>query len=492
MRFEDVKFNNLLSEYYRLKRAHPYDSEVWRSNGECARRCKGILAGLAEQVDALIQDHRLLDEPFRIQHAKGAAFFPMNPWIGVFCDGETPTDGIYPVLDLRNDEDFIFVGCVGSFTNDKSSQMEGFTDLQRCFSREQQLKMVETGLASDKRIAMPAAVFDRGSFISEPELADAFENAIRIRREIRQRHPRHGQSSDLGTQEASQMTKTLSERIREAFSSLEGARQKQEDFLAKQRVSTEKMDQLQLELATLRHKLEEAQGEVEKGRKYVSSEISAITHDALDRAKQEVSNFLQTRNTVCDDVEKKFRDILQRATVGTLSEEFEKKMSLEIDKLKMSRLLFYSSLGLFAILGLVMALINFMTVSTEVFEKFGAWAYLRNLPRISMFFIPVYLPLIWFACHVNKLMHQARRLSEEYAHRTVVAKTYVGLAGQVEDLVKKGVESAKSLNVDLLSRTISVLCENPNFVLDKVRTETPVSVVADAAAKLITATKNIS
>lgn len=76
-------------------------------------------------------------------------------------------------------------------------------------------------------------------------------------------------------------------------------------------------------------------------------------------------------------------------------------------------------------------------------------------------------------------------------HRTVVAKTYVGLAGQVEDLVKKGVESAKSLNADLLSRAISVLCENPNFVLDKVRTETPVSVVADAAAKMIAATKNV-
>lgn len=492
MKFDGDRFNSLLSEYYQLKREHSYDSEVWRSNGECARRCKGILAGLAEQVDALIQDHRLLDEPFRVQHAKGAAFFPTNPWIGVFCDGETPTDGIYPVLDLRNDEDFIFVGCVGSFTNDRSSLMEGFTDLQRCISSEQRRKMVKTGLAHDKHIAMPAVVFNRGSIISASELADAFENAIRIRKEIRQRHPRVSQSLDSGAKELSRMTKTLSERIQAAFASIDEARKEQERFQANQNVSADKLEKLRLELATLGQMLEESKAEVEKGKKYVSSEISAITRDALDHAKQEVSNFLQTRNAVCDDVEKKFRDILQRATVGTLSEEFEKKTAFESDKFKTYRNLFYGSLGLFASLGLGMALLNWWTVPAQLFETMGAWAYLQNLPRISMFFIPVYLPLIWFVCHVNKLMHQARRLSEEYAHRTVVAKTYVGLAGQVEDLVKKGVESAKGLNADLLSRTISVLCENPNFVLDKVRTETPVSVVADAAAKLITATKNIS
>ena len=492
MKFDVVRFNNLLNEYYQLKREHPYNSDEWRSNGVYAFKCKEILAGLSDQIDRMFRDRRLLDEPFRVLHARGAAYFPVNPWIGVFSNGEMPTDGVYPVLDLRDNEDFIFVGCVGSFTNDRSSLLGGFTDLHRCISSEQRRKMVKTGLAHDKHIAMPAVVFDRGSFISEPELAEAFENAIRIRNEIRQRYPRGSQSSDSGAKEVSQKTKTLSERIQEAFSSLEGARQKQEDFLAKQNVSVEKLEKLQLELTTLRHMLDEAKGEVEKGRQYVSAEISSITRDALNRAKQEVSNFLQTRNAVCDDVEKKFKDILQRATIGTLSEEFEKKTAFETNKFKMYRNLFYGSLGLFAILGLGMALLNWRTVPTQLFEKMGAWAYLQNLPRISMFFLPVYLPLIWFACHVNKLMHQARRLSEEYVHRTVVAKTYVGLAGQVEDLVKKGVESAKSLNADLLSRTIAVLCENPNFVLDKVRTETPVSVVADAAAKMIAATKNVS
>ena len=80
---------------------------------------------------------------------------------------------------------------------------------------------------------------------------------------------------------------------------------------------------------------------------------------------------------------------------------------------------------------------------------------------------------------------------EEYAHKVAVAQTYVGMAEQVEELLKKGVKDASNLSAELMEDTIKVLCANPNACLDKVKSSTPISEVVDSVSKLIRATTEL-
>lgn len=473
--FNEEKFNKLVEAYYAKVDAVAYDSKIWLSNSPMAVECKQILSQIAEQLEILIRERRLLDRPFEMRYSEGAGVFPRNPWVGVMCAGEEPRTGYYPILSLNADEGFSVVSCVKGSQLEANDRFYKFRNISR--GADPRVSSIEERiLLEDKNLTRPLTIFPRGIAIRKNDLEQALSSAIKTYLELREQKPT---ATDVSFD-----MRDVWRRIAILRSSLEQNERKQDEVLAKWEIGNENIDKLRKDFATLRQEIEDAKQEGGRVKSEALDTLKKIESDAHITVQKKVSEYIESQRAVCDDIERKFKSILERATVASLSNEFEEKRKEEETSYKTWRKCFYATLGSFALLGLVMVIWNSLDVEKPAV---GTLVYLKNLPHIAMFFTPIYLPLVWFVCHANKMMHQARRLMEEYSHKAVVAKTYMGLASQSENLINKGVDVAKDTNVKLLQDTIAVLSRNPNSVLDKVRTETPLNEAIDMVTQIASA-----
>ena len=223
----------------------------------------------------------------------------------------------------------------------------------------------------------------------------------------------------------------------------------------------------------------------EKLKNTVSSaqvEVSQSIKDIRGNAEGAITSFITSHTASVEEMESRIKEILAEATVTTLSSKYDEKREKLDKNYRRAKITFYVCLCLFCIIGLFTVHSVSVIGGSDVLMKIIK-AILRNAPY--------YLPLFWFTCHINKLMNQNRRLMEEYAHKVVVAQTYVGMAEQVEELSKKGVKDANDLSAELMDDTIKALCANPNQCLDKVRSSTPISEVVDSVSKLMRATAEL-
>ena len=223
----------------------------------------------------------------------------------------------------------------------------------------------------------------------------------------------------------------------------------------------------------------------EKLRKTVSSaqvEVSQSIKDIRDNAEKEITAFITSKKASIEEIESRIKEMLAKATVTTLSSKYDEKCKTLNKNYWCSKVIFYLCLFVFCVIGVCAV----HSVSTM-----GDGDILMKITKAMIKNAPYYLPLFWFTCHMNRLMNQNRRLMEEYAHKVVVAQTYVGMAEQVEELSKKGVKDANNLNAELMDDTIKVLCANPNECLDKVKSSTPISEVVDSVSKLMRATAEL-
>jgi hypothetical protein len=222
--------------------------------------------------------------------------------------------------------------------------------------------------------------------------------------------------------------------------------------------------------------------EVNKQIEDAKTSIEKFSIECQTKEAQSLKQFVEENRGSCDELQLKLKDMLARATVATLSSKFEEKRKSLNLRYIIERLLFYVCLTAFCVIGLC--------VISSIGTLTGEEIWLRSAKAI-LNKAPFALPLFWFTCHINKLMNQDRRLMEEYSHKVVVAQTYIGMEKQVEELANKGVLRAKELSENLMYSTIRVLCANPNSVLDRIKTQTPLSEVADCVAKLATAVSTV-
>ena len=223
----------------------------------------------------------------------------------------------------------------------------------------------------------------------------------------------------------------------------------------------------------------------EKLRKTVSStqvEVSQSIKDIRANAEKEISAFITSHKASVEEIESRIKEMLAKATVTTLSSKYDEKRKALNRNYWWAKGIFYVCLCAFCGIGLYAAHNISVMVGGDIVAK---------IAKVMLENAPIYLPLLWFTCHTNKLMNQNRRLMEEYAHKVAVAQTYVGMAEQVEELSKKGVKDADNLSAELMDDTIKVLCANPNKCLDKVKSSTPVSEVVDNVSKLMRATAEL-
>lgn len=225
--------------------------------------------------------------------------------------------------------------------------------------------------------------------------------------------------------------------------------------------------------------------------KSVDIEVAKITKKSIEGAKQQVNDFVNNSSETVDKLKEDLRKTLSLATVGVLSSCFEsKRASLNLWYI-VSFAGFVVCLGLFAVIGLYALHASQAFVTPELAERYGDVARYLVVHKVLLRLAPLYFPLLWLTCHMNKLVNHNRRLMEEYAHKVVVTQTYTGVAEQVEALENKGIPQSGRLSENLLSNTIRVICTNPNECLDKVKSATPISEVVDNVSKLMRATAEL-
>ena len=283
-------------------------------------------------------------------------------------------------------------------------------------------------------------------------------------------------SSDALNNLINQITKTkeLSDRIEKCEY---GLREFEEKLHATNESWSQERRKEDADLDELRKASDALHDKVDSQIEDAKTAIEKFSIECQSKFAQSLTQFFDEHKGICEELELKLKDMLATTTVASLSSKFEeKRKSLKVRYI-IERGLFYVCLIGFCVIG------SYAVSSVGVLSGDEIWI---KITKAILGKAPLALPLFWLTCHINKLMNQDRRLMEEYAHKVVVSQTYTGMAKQVEELANKGVESAKELSEDLMSSTIRVLCANPNSVLDRVKTQTPMSEVADCVAKLAT------
>lgn len=178
--FDTTLFNERLKALYALKANNPYVRIQWKTDGELAQNAKGVLDDIAIQLKGLISDKHLISGNFEVKAARGIAFYPRNPWIGVFIDGETARNGVYPVLTF--DADGFFIGCADSI----ACPQPGFR--AECYS-ESELAGGNVPFSDkikfDEHLARGAVWFPRDVYVMPEALADALRCAVTVRERFR-------------------------------------------------------------------------------------------------------------------------------------------------------------------------------------------------------------------------------------------------------------------------------------------------------------------
>lgn len=184
-RFDVKAFNDALQAFYKLKLAsEPYDYHAWGTNATLTKSVKAHLSKLKVQIECLFEKYCFLDgKTFKVYVANGSGWYPRIPWIGILVDGETPRDGVYPVMSFRADH--WHIGCIESVANPQGDFSERYNLALRRECRVDALKLEKYGLNKDNHLALMPHIFEVYKEVTELDLKDAFEVACNIYLEFR-------------------------------------------------------------------------------------------------------------------------------------------------------------------------------------------------------------------------------------------------------------------------------------------------------------------
>lgn len=177
----DVKaFNEALQTFYKLKLAsEPYDYHAWGTNATLTKSVKAQLSKLKVQIECLFEKYCFLDgKTFKVHVANGSGWYPRIPWIGILVDGESPREGVYPVMSFRADH--WHIGCIESVANPQGDFSERYNLALRRECRIDALQLEKYGLNKDNHLALMPHIFEVDQEITELELKEAFEKACNI------------------------------------------------------------------------------------------------------------------------------------------------------------------------------------------------------------------------------------------------------------------------------------------------------------------------
>lgn len=184
-------------------------------------------------------------------------------------------------------------------------------------------------------------------------------------------------------------------------------------------------------------------------------DLSKEIKKTKEETKEAQENLLTWMSTKTSELEAMLPD----AMAAGLSHAFFQKKEEEIKAYKFSARTFIGALIGLCVVSLPVVGLSWYFINTgkSIFEV------IELLPRIVLGILPLYIPVFWLASSANKKRNLSKRLIEEYAHREVLAKTFVGLSRHISE--HKDESEKDKLWQALLSNIITASAENPGKLI---------------------------
>ncbi len=195
--------------------------------------------------------------------------------------------------------------------------------------------------------------------------------------------------------------------------------------------------------------------------------------ELVKQSESKTNTFFQENNEkfrfLCDVLTKKIDDLLPGATAAGLTSSFEISKNEHKKRIRLWYVAFFA-----AIAAMCATVYFFILPSLEQVTEFSQ-AIIQMLKAISINF-----PLIWLAALANKNIAQSRRLHEEYLHKWAIARSFVMMKNEIEQV-------DESEEQDLLKQLLKIYLNsteyNPSKTLDKkIQTENPLAPVMQKVA----------
>lgn len=239
-------------------------------------------------------------------------------------------------------------------------------------------------------------------------------------------------------------------------------------------------------LRTAAERLKNEYTEIEKSLTKAKEVGGHAAEDIQSSIRERLNDYLENTRKDVDEVKKKINLVLSGVTTYALSKEYARKRDFEACAIVGHTVVFVLILMLMLALASVPVWIC-RHVGYDLVKS------VEMLPRLYVFCLPFYVPLLWLAFLANRKMNQAKQLKEEYAHKLICGRMYTGLAGEIKDVSKSGYGVAKDLIARFLESTIRVYERDPADVLSKgPKTDMPVVEVLTEASKAMHAAAEVA
>lgn len=169
----------------------------------------------------------------------------------------------------------------------------------------------------------------------------------------------------------------------------------------------------------------------------------------LKELKLRQENLISTWEKKFDKTHDRIETLLSGATTVSLAKSYEDhKNTFEEPSKNWSRI-FFLCITLMFLIGV-----------NAVWNQDDATELLTGL----LLRIPLFVPVVWLAIYASKQQSQNKRLTQEYAYKESLARSYEGFKKQIDALGQH--EERKDLQAKLISVILDVSSENPSETLD--------------------------
>ena len=192
----------------------------------------------------------------------------------------------------------------------------------------------------------------------------------------------------------------------------------------------------------------------------------------IEQRRKDLEEFKQKQQKRYDELNKQIENLLPGATSAGLSSAYNEMRNKFSKSAEWYARGFYVSLSI--LLVTVLCIRDVVLVDTIPIDK-GIWISLLVLLGNFAVKIPFIIPALWLVIFMSRRRSEAERLSQEYVHKEVLAKSYDSYKQQIEKLSK---EDQKELLPVLMEGMIRAISLNPAETLDKKhQSDSPISEV---------------
>lgn len=192
----------------------------------------------------------------------------------------------------------------------------------------------------------------------------------------------------------------------------------------------------------------------------------------MKKRTKDLEEFKKEQKKRYDELNKQIENLLPGATSAGLSSAYNEMRNKFSKSAKWYAGGFYVSLSI--LLVTILSIRDVVLVDKIPLDK-GIWISLLVLLGNFAVKIPFIIPALWLVIFMSRRRSEAERLSQEYVHKEVLAKSYDSYKQQIEKLSK---EDQKELLPVLMEGMIRAISLNPAETLDKKhQSDSPISEV---------------